>query len=109
MDRRVLAHLEAGEVEPKRPDLPDEVLRLAPRRPCKTDLEQRLLELDELGDQLVGRGVARRRRPTALTEEPHAGMSEALGDESEALPEGFVGIALSEGCGQLGHSELVSD
>ena len=94
VDRRMLAHLERGQVEAKRLDLPAEVLNVAPGHPRQTDLDEGLLDLPQLRDEL-GRAAIGTRGRRALLREAAAGSAEALGDERKPLPEWLVRVPLA--------------
>ena len=66
VNRGVLPDLERSKVESERLDLPAEVLDLAPRGPRQPDGHERLLELDDLRDELGRRSRTRQPRPAAL-------------------------------------------
>ena len=61
----MLADLERREMEPERRELPAQVGDLAPRDPVQAVGDERVLDLGQLGVELVGAGVAagQRRRP----------------------------------------------
>ena len=68
MDRRVLADLERGEVEPERPELPAQLRDLAPGGPAEAVGDERIGDLGELRVELArarrsGRSAAPPRRP----------------------------------------------
>ena len=103
MDRRVLADLERGEVEPERPDLPAELGHLAEGDPRQAVGHERVGDLGELGLELVGRPVPPGpRRGLADQRGPRA--TQSLGDEPEPLPIRLVREAAAElpvGLGQV--------
>ena len=109
MDRRVLPDLERREVEAEGLDLPAEVVDLAPGRAREPRVDERVLDLDQLVEQLRRARVARRRRAATLAEQPDAGVAQALGDEREPLPERLVREPLRQRPRQVRHRELVGD
>ena len=107
MDRRVLAHLELGEVEAEGLDLPREVVDVAPGGSRQPNLDEPGLDVHQLGKQRVWTGVAVGAGPRAaawpLAGEPLSRQAEALRDEPERLAEWLVGESLPERPGELRH------
>ena len=76
VDRRVLADLERREVEPERADLPAQVGDLAPGDALEAVGEERVLELGELGVELVGRRrIGRSAAPARRSARPASGAA----------------------------------
>ena len=96
VDRRVLADLERGEVEPERPDLPAQLGDLALRDALEAVGDERVLE------SRPARYRARRRRPVpagqrrGLADEGGPRPAQPLGDEPEALAIRLVREAAAE-------------
>ena len=95
MDRRVLADLERGEVEPERPELPAQFRDLAPRHATQAFGDERIGDLGQLRVELLGRRIppGQRRR---LADEVRSRPAQPLGDEPEALAVRLVGEAPAE-------------
>ena len=93
---RVLAHLELGEVEPERLDLPDQVLQAAVGLARAPRRDERVLHDAQVGEQLLGVAV----REVGVA---RAGRGDAAGDEQQDAAVGLGGGAL----GDLGRGVLV--
>ena len=90
MDGAVLADLERREVEPERRQLPAEFGHLAPGDSGQPVVDERRLELGELGVELRSVGVVARTR-SRLAGHRRARPPQSLGDEPEALAIRLVG------------------
>ncbi len=90
MDGAVLADLERREVEPERRQLPAEFGQLAPGDSGQPVVDERRLELGELGVELRSVGVVARTR-SRLPGHRRARPPQSLGDEPEALAIRLVG------------------
>ena len=95
VDRRVLADLERGEVEPERPDLPAQLGDLAPGDALETVGDERVGDLDQFGIQLGRRAVPPGQR-RGLADQRGPRPAQPLGDEPEALAVRLVGEAPAE-------------
>ena len=95
VDRRVLADLERGEVEPERPDLPAELGHLAERDPRQAVGDERVGDLGQLGLELVGALVAPGPR-RGLADQRGPRPTQSLGDEPEPLAIRLVREAAAE-------------
>ena len=101
MDGRVLAHLERGEVEPERRELPAEVGELAVRDAPEPVRRERVLDDGQLRVERLGvavaagarRGLAGQRRP---------GAPDPLRDRAQPLPVRLLGEAAVELAHRLG-------
>ena len=96
MDRRVLADLERGEVEPERPDLPAKLGDLAVRDARQAVGDERVRDLGELGVELGRRVPYRPVRGAASPASAAARPTQSLGDEPEPLPIRLVREAAAE-------------
>ena len=92
MDPGVLAHLERGEVEPERRQLPAHVGELAVRHPRQPVADQRLLDHVELS--IEGRGIGIAAAPRCrLAGEGGPRPAQPFGHDAQPLPVGFIGEA----------------
>ena len=95
MDRAVLADLERGEVEPERGQLPAQLRDLAPGDPGQPVLDERVLDLGQLGVELGGVLVVPGPR-AGVVGQRDPGPAQPLGDEAEALAVRLVGESPAE-------------
>ena len=90
MHARVLADLEGCQVEPECPELPAKLRDLAPGDALQAVLDERLLDLDELGVE-VGRTAVPAAQWCGLAGQGGARAAQPLGDEPEPLAIWLVG------------------
>ncbi len=91
----VLADLERGEMEPERRELPAQVLDLAPRDPPEPLRDEGILQLRQLGVELIC-GLVPPGERGLLAGEVRPSPADPLGDEPEPLAVRLVGVAASE-------------
>ena len=94
MDLAVLADLEREGVEAEGLDLPAQRLHLPVGDPRQAIGDEALLKLDDLVEELGGRGVAA--APATPVDEMMARLPQALADAPEALAVGLIGIVSDE-------------
>ncbi len=91
----VLADLERGEVEPERRELPAQLGDIAPGDPFQAVVDERRLDLNELGVQLGGIRVVPGTR-AGIVGQGDARPAQSLGDEPEPLAVGLVREAAAQ-------------
>ena len=94
---RMLADLEARQVEPERLGLPDQVLQLPVRLPGRPGGGQRRLDQPQVGQELPGRRRRRGRRPGAGGRRPF-GRVQQVGAVGLAAASARMISAISSGC-----------
>ena len=97
----VLADLERGEVEAERLDLPAEVLQLAPGDALDAGVDERRLELRELGEEVLGRVIAPERRG-------HPGETGRVRRSRSAMHRGAGGTARPGTAAELARSRAAA-
>ena len=91
---RVLAHIQAGEVEAEHLDLPDRVVQLGHRDELAVPVAQQALCQPQVGEQLARGGVA--------LGGIHARRAHARGEQREVAAVGLLGVTGERACGLLG-------